>query len=355
MPCEPGQRCAARHDHAGTQQIARVVDLDFDDEVRRARRDAVEHADDRAGHRLARQVRRRKPHARCVADADDLACRAVEHRVDAIGLLQREDLPRTRELARVEVAVDDDAADRRDDARLRDLHAHLLRLRERRLLVGARRRDLRTLQAGAHATVRLHLRHVVLQRDLRGAHVLLIVLDGRRLLIVLRLRDVALLEQQRVALQRELVVRQRLLRRAYRRASRVDGVAVLRDRQPGLIVRLLRFRVVAAGGGDVRGELRLQVRRVELRQQLSGDDVVALLHVHGVGRLDQARGDRDVLKGCDGAGKVADGRDRAEGRLHDGDDGVRGRARRSAAAAPASGGGEHRERETYDRPAAQDS
>jgi hypothetical protein len=68
-------------------------------------------------------------HRRTDGDLERIRARGVEHRVDVIEPLQREDRPRPGILARVQVAVDDDAVDRRENGRARDLGFVLLHRR----------------------------------------------------------------------------------------------------------------------------------------------------------------------------------------------------------------------------------
>ena len=115
----------------------------------------------------------------------------------------------------------------------------------------------------------------------------LIVAHGQLLLIVGLLRDIAVLEQFGVPLEVERVDRERVLRGAHRGARLIDGIAVLDDRQAGLIEGLIRLRHVAVVGGHVGVVLRDQIGRVELGQDLALPHVVAFLDIDLVRRLSE--------------------------------------------------------------------
>ena len=157
------------------------------------------------------------------------------------------------------------------------------------------------MQAGRRRAVGLNLLDVVGERDLGLADGFLIVAHGQLLLIVGLLRDVAVLEQFGVSLEVERVDRERVLRGAHRGARLIDRVAVLDDRQAGLVEGLIRLRDVAVVGRHVGVVLRDQIGRIELSQDLALPHVVALLHADLVGRLRKRRCDGDVLKRRDDA------------------------------------------------------
>ena len=90
--------------------------------------------------------------------------------------------------------------------------------------------------------------------------------------------------------------RHRLLRLTNCRFRSVRRVAVLRDRQAGLQIRLLRLCLIALDGTNRRLQLRDEILGVELREQLTLGDVIAFLDRHRIRRLDQGRGNLDVLE-----------------------------------------------------------
>ena len=170
-------------------------------------------------------------------DLHDLRGGARQHRVDARDLFDREQLARRRILARIRVDRVDHAVDRRDDRRSRDLAPQLLDAGLRGVgggPIGLQFRLLhargRTLAVGARVGLGLG------ERGLRGADgggvardggALLI--DGLRREIALRLERFVALEVGRRAVEVDLRLMQRCLRRADRaRVLRVGGTGLRR-------------------------------------------------------------------------------------------------------------------------------
>src|SRR5271165_6981105 len=95
-----------------------------------------------------------------------------------------------------------------------------------------------------------------------------------------------------------------------------------------------RAGLIAVRSSQIRLQLRLQVRRIERREDLPGMDRVALLNVDRVGGLGERALHSDVLERRDYAGQLLrwiDGTERGDRGLHERDL-RRGRRLMSAAA-----------------------
>src|SRR5271165_3481332 len=314
-----------RNPDARTKPAVGIGDQDLDLEIGRARGNLVEYADDatRASNRLAVGA---DGHVRAGLDRGDLGARAAQHGVYRVDLLQREDLARPGILARIQVAVNDDAADGREDARLRDLHAKLIGLRERDLFVRSGLLEVGGLESRRveRRAIRLHVRLRALDARESLANGLLIVAHRYGLRLVLLFGNVALFDQRLITAQIGLIALQICLRLTQTRLRLVERTDALRNRKLAGIDFLRGAGPVARRRRQIRVQGRLEVSGVEEREQLAAAHPVPLLDVDLIGRLAQRRLHRYVLKGCDEPGELLAGRNRPKG----GDDRFDGRRRR---------------------------
>jgi hypothetical protein len=93
-----------------------------------------------------------------------------------------------------------------------------------------------------------------------------------------------------------------------------NRVVALGNRKRSLKYRVHRVGVIAIRGGFIRFELRLEIGRIELSEQLAGVDPIALADVYRVGRFCKRALDRNVLIRRDDPGETPAGLNLAERR-----------------------------------------